>query len=178
VVEMLSKNLFAIGHDVEVVTLDPSGGLKKLDCFDGIRVKRFRAIAPSNCYYFPSPSVISYLKSARADVVHAHSINALLVPACWLALRNRAKSLSFVLSPHHHLTGSSWHTRVLWKPYRSLAGRIVRSANRVHCVSRYEASLVKRQFGSNPLVIQNGIAEDTFRYKWNPPSDRLVLTYA
>jgi glycosyltransferase involved in cell wall biosynthesis len=45
-------------------------------------------------------------------------------------------------------------------------------------VSRYEARLVKEQFGSNSLVIQNGIAEDTFQYNWNPPSDGLVLTYA
>jgi glycosyltransferase involved in cell wall biosynthesis len=45
-------------------------------------------------------------------------------------------------------------------------------------VSRYEARLVKRQFGSNSIVIQNGVAEDTFQYNWNPPSDGLVLTYA
>ncbi len=178
VVEMLSKNLVARGHDVEVVTLDLSGRLKKLDCMEGILVRRFRGIAPSNCYFFPSPAVVSYLKSVKADVIHAHSINALLVPACWLAIRNRLANLSFVLSPHQHLAGSKWHTRMLWKPYESLAGHIVRSASKVHCVSKYESRLVKEQFGSNSLVIENGITEDTFSYKWNPPSDGLVLTYA
>lgn len=154
VVEMLSKNLVAYGHAVEVVTLDPLGGLKKYDCFGGTRVRRFRGIAPSNCYFFPSPSVISYLKSVKADIVHAHSLNALLVPACWLAIRNRLTNISFVLSPHHHLAGSTWHTKMFWKPYEPLAGRIVRSAHKIHCVSRYEARLVKEQFGSNSLVIQ------------------------
>lgn len=178
VVEMLSKNLVVLGHDVEVVTLDPLGGLKKLDCFEGALVRRFRGIAPSNCYFFPSPSVISYLKSVKADVVHAHSINALLVPACWFAIRNRLTNISFVLSPHHHLAGSTWHTKMFWKPYDPLARHIIRSAHKIHCVSRYEARLVKEHFSSDSIVIENGIAEDTFQYNWNPPSDGLVLTYA
>lgn len=178
VVEMLSSNLVALGHDVEVVTLDTRGGLKKLDCLEGARVRRFRGFAPKNCYFFPFPDVISYLKSVKADIVHAHSLNALLVPACWFAVRKRMKSTSFVLSPHHHPAGSAWHTKIFWKPYKPLARKVVRSASRVHCVSKYEARLVWEQFGSDSVVIQNGVAEDTFRYKWNPPTDETVLTYA
>lgn len=178
VVDMLSKNLVSLGHTVEVVTLDTSGGLEKSDCLAGVSVRRFRGLAPKNCYFFPSPHVISYLKSVKADIIHAHSLNALLVPACWFAVRKRMEKTPFVLSPHHHPAGSVWHTRLFWKPYTPLAGYIVRSASKLHCVSEYEARLVKEHFGSDSVVIQNGVAQDTFRYKWNPPSDGLVLTYA
>ena len=178
VVEMLSKNLVAQGHEVEVVTLDPSAKLKKSEYLEGVKVKRFYGIAPSNCYFVPSPTAISYLRSVRADVIHAHNIGALLVPAYWLAIRNKIDDFSFVLSPHHHLAGSTWHTKLFWKPYGPLARRIVQSARIVHCVSKYEAKLVKEKFGANSIVIQNGVAEDTFQCSWNPPSDCLVLTYA
>ncbi|HKM60720.1 MAG TPA: glycosyltransferase family 4 protein, partial [Candidatus Bathyarchaeia archaeon] len=139
---MLSNNLVALGHEVEVVTLDTKGDLKKIDCLNGVSVRRFRGFAPKNCYFFPSPKATAYLKLVKADIVHAHSLNALLVPACWLAVRKR-RDISFVLSPHHSPSGTAWHTKMFWKPYKPMARRVIKSANRLHCVSDYEARLVK-----------------------------------
>jgi len=48
----------------------------------------------------------------------------------------------------------------------------------VHCVSRFEADLVRRDFRREPVIIQNGIAEDAFRFKWEPPDTGLVIMYA
>lgn len=176
--EMISRNLVRQGHAVEVVTLDPSGKLNRFEDFEGVHVRRFSCLAPSNSYFLPSPSSISYLKSVKADIVHAHNIGALLVPSCWLAIRSRLRKISFVLSPHHHAAGSAWHTRMLWRPYGPLATHMVRSADVVHCVSEFEASLVREDFGVEPIVVPNGVADDVFAYSWSPPQDGLVLTYA
>jgi glycosyltransferase involved in cell wall biosynthesis len=178
VAQNLTKNLVKMGHEVEVVTLDVSGGLSKGDCFEGVKINRFRGLAPRNCYYVPSPNVVSYFKTVKADVVHGNSLNALLLPTCWIALRNRLTDFAFVLSPHNHPEGSTWHTRMFWKPYTPIAAVMVNSARQVHCVSNYEANVIKEQYGAESVVIENGVEADTFLYHWKPPSNEVVLTYA
>jgi glycosyltransferase involved in cell wall biosynthesis len=176
--DMISRSLVRQGHAVEVVTLDASGKLDRIEDYEGVYVRRFSCLAPSNSYFLPSPRSISYLKSVEADIVHAHNIGALLVPSCWWAIRSRLDRISFVLSPHHHAAGNAWHTKMLWMPYRPLARHVVRSADAVHCVSEFEAGLVMEDFGVEPVVIPNGVADDVFEYSWRPPEDGLVLTYA
>lgn len=178
VVEMISKDLVRQGHEVEVVTLDPSGRLKRSEGYEGVNVKRFSCLAPSNSYFMPSPKVIPYLESIDVDVVHAHNIGAVLVPACWLAVRSKLAKIAFVLSPHHHAAGSSWHTRMLWKPYMPMAKHVVCSVHAVHCVSVFEAKLVRDDFGVESIVVPNGVANDVFSYRWSPPEEGLILTYA
>ena len=178
VVENLSRHLVGQGHEVEVVTLDPYGRLDDAQDHGGVHVKRFHCLAPSNMYFAPSPKVIPYLRAVEADVVHAHNIGALLAPACWLAVRSRLHEVAFILSPHHHAAGSTWHARMLWRPYRPLAGLVARSAHTVHCVSEFEARLVRDEFSVDPVVVPNGVSEDTFRHRWTPPENQLVLTYA
>lgn len=178
VVENVSKQLVRLGHEVEVVTLDPSGKLPEREEVEGVSVRRFPGFAPWNAYFVPSRRAYGYLRAVEADVVHAHNVGALLVPACGLALRGRRGRLGFVLSPHHHASGSMWHTRMFWWPYGPVVGSVVRSADKVHCVSEYEAQLVRKDFNVEPVVVPNGVSEDVFRYRWTPPSEGLVLTYA
>ncbi len=178
VAEMVSKNLVKQGHEVEVVTLDPSLKLKKNEDDDGVYVRRFSCLAPSNTYFFPDPKVALYLRDVKADLLHAHNIGALLVPFCWLATKSRLEKVPFVLSPHHHFAGSTWHTTMFWMPYKPVAKLAVRSANVVHCVSEFEAKLVKDEFGVMPVVVSNGVDDDVFSFRCNPNKDRLILTYA
>jgi len=178
VAEMLSKNLVQQGHEVEVVTLDPSLKLRRFEEDAGVYVRRFPCLAPSNSYFLPSPKVTSYLRDVKTDVVHAHNIGALLVPFCWLATRIRLKEIAFVLSPHHHSAGSTWHTEMFWTPYKPVARQIVRSAHAVHCVSECEAELVKDEFEVKPVTVQNGVDDDVFSFHWNSHKDELILTYA
>jgi glycosyltransferase involved in cell wall biosynthesis len=177
-VDRVSRGLVERGHEVEVVTLDPSMSLEKNEDRGGVKVTRFPSFAPSNMYFIPSPTVISHLGSLEVDIVHAHCIGALLIPVCWLALRNRLEEITFVVSPHHHQSGSTWHARILWIPYYPLAKEVLRSADQVHCVSDYEASLVRKDFHIEPIVIPNGVDEALFKYKWDPPEGEMVLTYA
>ena len=178
VIENLATNLAKIGHEVEVVTLDTHGKLPPIETYRSIRVRRFRGIAPQEAYYTPTPRVIKYLHQAEADIIHVHNIGALLAPAAWLALKTRNKKPKYIITPHHHESGSKWHTRLLWKPYKPLARKIIRDADKVHSVSHYEAELIKRDFKTNPIIIPNGVSEDVFQYKWNPPGDEAILTYA
>lgn len=177
-VENVSKQLVKLGHSVEVVTLDPSGKLPLREEIHGVPVRRFYGLAPANSYFMPHPKVYNYLRSVQADLFHVHNIAALLAPTCWLAIKEKRHQAGLVISPHHHAEGSLWHTRLLWKPYRPIASWMARSADVVHCVSEYEADLVREHFGIHPVVVPNGVSEDVFKYRWLPPKEGFVLTYA
>lgn len=93
-------------------------------------------------------------------------------------MKRRRDSPRYVVTPHHHESGSKWHTRLLWKPYKPLAKRVVREADVVHSVSPYEAELIRRDFHVDPIVVPNGVSEDVFSHRWNPPAGKIILTYA
>ena len=75
------------GHQVEVVTLDPSKENPSEEYRGGVKVYRFPCFAPGNSYFFPSTKMYNYLANKDSDVVHVHNIGAMTVPACWLARR-------------------------------------------------------------------------------------------
>ena len=77
VVEMISRELAKVGHEVEVVTLDPSGRLEREEEYDGVRVRRFPCIAPHDTYFLPLPGAVRYLDSIDGDIVaHWWTISA------------------------------------------------------------------------------------------------------
>jgi len=176
VVENISTRLAAKGFNVDVVTLDTDGGLPREEVYRGVHVKRFRGYAPDGGYFIPSIDFYRYLRSREADVFHLHNIGALTVPAAYMALRSTGRS--YVVTPHYHRSGYKWHAKVLWRLYRPVARRILRGAGVVHCVSSYEASLVREVFGVDCIIIPNGVSEDVLDYRWSPPSGGIVVTYA
>lgn len=178
VVKCLSLNLIELGHKVKVVTLDPNHRGLRSENYEGVEIRRFSSFAPSNAYFLPSPAALNYLRKVEADIVHAHNIGSLFVPACWFALRGRLNDIGFVISPHHHFEGSLWHTQMLRKPYIPVARYVIKSADEIHCVSRFEADLVREAFFREPVVIQNGISEDVLDFRWEPPDDEMILMYA
>ena len=178
VTEHLSVNLVRMGFDVEVVTLDVTGGLPRYEEYHGVHVRRFRGYAPDNCYFIPSAELVRYLKGVEADVVHVHNIGSALTPVAVYAVGRGTSRPRVVVSPHHHESGSKWHAKVAWLFYRSVAREALRRADVVHSVSEYEASLIKRDFGLEAVVIPNGVCEDVFNFRWSPPKGRVVLTYA
>jgi glycosyltransferase involved in cell wall biosynthesis len=178
VVEHLSVNLAKMGFEVEVLTLDIDGGLPSYEEYNGVNVRRFRGYAPDNCYFIPSLEYIEYLKKVKADVVHVHNIGSLLTPITTAVVSENSDKTKIVVTPHHHEGGSKWHTKIGWLFYKPIARHALLKANVIHAVSDYEASLIKRDFGLEAVVIPNGINEDVLRYRWDPPKDRIVITYA
>ena len=176
VVENLSKNLAKLGFEVEVITLDVDGNLPKKEVANRITVKRFKGYAPTGGYFIPSKEFVNYVEGVNGDIVHIHNLGSISTYVAYRILRKRG--LGYVLTPHQHASGFKWHAKILWKPYRLLAKSVVRHAVRVHAVSEYEASLIKRFYGIKPVIILNGICEDVFNYRWSPPEDSIILTYA
>jgi glycosyltransferase involved in cell wall biosynthesis len=178
VAENLSVNLARKGFEVEVLTLDVGKGLPRYEEYKGVHVRRFRGYAPDNCYFIPSTEFIGYLKDVRADIVHVHNIGSLLTPIAIQIARENKSRPKIVVTPHHHESGSKWHTKVAWLFYKPIARQSLSRVDVIHAVSRYEASLIMRDFGREAVIIPNGVSEDVFKYRWRPPEDRIVLTYA
>ena len=140
-VKEISERLVLEGHDVEVITTDPSGKLKKKDMINGVKVTRFKSFAPGNAYYF-APQIYFYLKKHNYDVIHAHSYHAL--PALFAALSERKKK--FVFSPYYHRGGHTPFRNLLHKPYKFFGKMIFSRADTVICISEYEKGLVESDF--------------------------------
>lgn len=153
-VKEISERLVKAGHDVEVITTDPTGKLNKKDMINGVKVIRFGSFAPGNAYYF-APQIYFYLKKHNYDVIHAHSYHAL--PAFFASLgRYHGK---FVFTPHYHRHGHTAFRNLLHKPYRLLGKMIFSRADSVICVSEYEKELVESDFkvAAKTVKIPNGI---------------------
>ncbi|RXA19354.1 glycosyltransferase family 1 protein [Methanosarcina sp. MSH10X1] len=153
-VKEISERLVRAGHDVEVITTDPTGKLNKKETINGVKVIRFGSFAPGNAYYF-APQIYTYLKKQDYDVIHAHSYHAF--PAFLASLGRRGGK--FVFTPHYHRHGHTVFRNLLHKPYRLLGKLIFSRADSVICVSEYEKKLVESDFkiASKTVKIPNGI---------------------
>lgn len=153
-VKEISERLVLKGHEVEVITTDPSGKLKKEDIINGVKVTRFKSFAPGNAYFF-APQIYIYLKNRNYDIIHAHSYHAL--PALFAALSERKKK--FVFSPYYHRGGHTPFRNLLHRPYKFFGKMIFSRADTVICISEYEKKLVESDFNviGKTIKIPNGI---------------------
>jgi glycosyltransferase involved in cell wall biosynthesis len=156
-VRMISESLRSRGLEIEVLTTDPTWRLPAHSVVNGVTVRRFKAMAPADSYYF-APGLYEYLKGASAeyDLVHAHSYHSF--PSLFAALAKDTTPLVF--TPHYHGTG---HTRVRGMahvPYRRLGRVIFDRSDRIICVSNYELNLLSATFRrarGKASVIPNGV---------------------
>jgi len=169
VVEQVSREIAKKGYEVEVLTLAPPfSSLPKVEEMDGYTLKRFPGLNPSNAYYVPTPSFVKALLELQADVVHAHVVHSLVPLVSYMVKKFKPQWERLIITPHFHDMGFSWHTDIAWLFYRPLLGKLFRSADIIHSISPYEASLIKRRFNIDPVVIPHGISEDVLSYKWKP----------
>jgi len=153
-VKEISERLVLENHEVEVITTDPIGKLKKKDIINGVKVTRFKSFAPGEAYYF-APQICIYLMDHSYDVIHAHSYHAL--PAFFAALSKRNKR--FIFSPHYHRGGHTPLRDLLHKPYKIFGEMIFSRADAIICVSEYEKELVESDFNvkEKTIKIPNGL---------------------
>lgn len=159
-VKEISERLVKAGHDVEVITTDPTGKLSSREMINGVKVIRFRSFAPGSAYYF-APQIYTYLKKHDYDVIHAHSYHAF--PAFFASLGRHGGK--FVFTPHYHRNGHTAFRNLLHKPYRLLGKIIFSRADSVICVSEYEKKLVESDFkvAAKTVKIPNGINLKEFK---------------
>ncbi len=170
----LSKRLARKGHEVTVITTDPSRRLPKIEEMQGVKVLRFPAFAPGDAYYF-SRSLRSFVKKDGGfDVVHAHGYHAF--PAYYASA---AKASKFIFTPHYHGHGHTPFRDLLLKPYALLGRRIFDRADRIICVSEFEKSLVCRDFKCNgkAVVIPNGVNKAEFKDLEPYPKGLRIILY-
>jgi glycosyltransferase involved in cell wall biosynthesis len=172
-VEELSKRLVGMGHEVTVLSTDPSGKLPASEVIEGVKVVRFPAFAPGDAYYL-STGLRSYIKKADFDVVHAHGYHAF--PALFAA---SARAQKFIFTPHYHGRGHTPLRDLLLKPYKSLGKRIFEKADKVICVSEFEKGLVCRDFNCDgkAVVIPNGVNKAEFQGLEPFPKGMKVILY-
>ncbi|ADB57581.1 glycosyltransferase family 4 protein [Archaeoglobus profundus] len=169
----LTKNF-----EVEVLTTDPMGKYPEVEEIDGITVRRFKSIAPSEAYYF-SLEMYRFLKerSSDYDIIHAHNYHAF--PALFVALTKSNNKLVF--TPHYHGRGHSFIRDLLHKPYKIFGRWIFEKSDAVICVSNFEKELILKNFNVNSsklFVIPNGINLEEFKdvEKIKKRKDRTVRT--
>ncbi|MCQ6962759.1 glycosyltransferase family 4 protein [Methanolobus chelungpuianus] len=175
-VREISERLVKSGHQVEVITTDPTGELKESEVLNGVKVTRFRSLAPGNAYYL-APQIYTYLRQNDFDIVHAHSYHAL--PALFAILAKPKGKLIF--TPHYHRSGHTQFRNVLHKPYRSLGKLMFSRADKVICVSEYERELLCEDFRISDKVVKipNGVNLDEFKHlqRKQKETDEKVLLY-
>jgi glycosyltransferase involved in cell wall biosynthesis len=148
--------------DVTVATI-ALGELPSEEIINGVKVKSFRGWAPGNAYFF-SRDLKKYLteNSSKFDVVHAHSYHDF--PALYAA--SAKSSNKFVFTPHYHGRGNTLFRSMLHRLYIPFGKRILKKADRVVCVSRFEKNMIIRDFDLNRekfVVIPNGVNSEEFR---------------
>jgi len=172
VVKSIAERLAKTGHEVIVLAGEP--GIEKLleEEINRVRIVRWPTWAPGGAYHFPRHRGIleSTLRELLRDVnvVHLHSIHAVLPVWAGLRLRKLRFTGRVVVTPHFHGSGHTFFRRILWAPWRLYLERLFDSVDVVHAVSEYEARLLRESFGVEAVVVGHGVDEDVFKYDWSP----------
>lgn len=127
-------------HSITVLTCDPSGNLPRKEEINKVTVRRFRALAPHEAYYF-SLELFWELKKVESDVVHAHSYHAF--PLLFSVL---SRSKKFVVTPYYHGQGHTKVRNLFLRLYHPLGRIPLKRADKIVCISKHEKSLLKNHF--------------------------------
>ena len=155
-VEQLATRLAAAGQAVEVITQTDDAGLPSIEVLDGVMVRRFRVLAPSEHYPF-APGLARFLHrhGGDYDLIHAHNYHAL--PALVAAIAAKGP---FVFTPHYHGRSDSRFRGALHRAYRLPGSRIIERAAKVIAVAPAEAQLLADHFpgaAARIVIIPNGV---------------------
>ncbi len=175
-VKEISERLVERGFDVEVCTTSALDGFQAEEIINGVKVRRFKSLAPGDAYFFSRP-LKQYLtkNSEMYDVVHAHNYHAF--PALYAAQAKGKKMLIF--TSHYHGAGHSFLRKLLFKPYKLMGKTIFEKADKVICVSNYEKNIIIKDHNLSEdkiVVIPNGVNLKEFKgLKKEPKKTRTIL---
>lgn len=139
-VKEISEMLVDKGFEVEVVCTDPTYKFPKNEKINGVKVKRFWAIAPKESYFF-SPAIYFYLRSQKYDVLHAHSYHSF--PAFFAAL---ASNKRFIFTPHSFGFKKSTIKYIFHRLYWPLGSYIFKTADKVISIAQMEKEMLIKTF--------------------------------
>jgi glycosyltransferase involved in cell wall biosynthesis len=161
----VGKRMAAVGHQVDVITTDPSGDLPECEVNNGINITRVKAWPKNRDYYF-APRLYNEIVKAECDIIHFQGYHNFVPPLGMLAAIRRG--IPFVLTFH-----SGGHSSKLRNAIRSTQILILKPmlarADRLIGVSGCEAELFAQKTGLTPdrfVIVPNGASLP-------PPSDPL-----
>jgi len=172
VVKSIAERLAKMGHEVTVIAGEPGAERPVEEEVSGVSVIRWPTWSPGDAYHVPKLKSMLEERLTKlvgdVDVVHIHSIHVVL--SVWAGLKTR--SLGFrgklVVTPYYHGTGHTAFRRLLWLPWRYNVRRLLAHSDAIITVSKLEAQLVKKRFGLDAIVIENGVDEEVFNFSWSP----------
>ncbi|MFB6129212.1 MAG: glycosyltransferase family 4 protein [Salinigranum sp.] len=170
-VSELASRFAARGHEVTVLSADAGtrvDGVRvaRSERRDGVRVRRFRGIAPGGAFHV-APGIAPAVRRVDADLVHAHNYHSL--PLLFAAL-GTSSGLPLVATPHYHGGSASDLRDRLLGAYRPLGEWALRRARAVVAVSEWERRRLAADFGVEATVIPNGL--DVARFRDAEPVER------
>ncbi|MEP6986479.1 MAG: glycosyltransferase family 4 protein [Chloroflexota bacterium] len=174
-VHEVGRRMKAAGHDVTVLTTDPSKKLPTTEERDGLPVRRVAAYPADKDYYF-APGLYSIITQGHWDVVHLQGYHTLVAPLTMLAAI--ASKTPFVVS--FHSGGHSSPVRTSARGFQRLLLRpLLNQAAKLICVSQFEADFFTENLGINRdrfVVIPNGSQLPKLTTEVKPSSDTLIVS--
>jgi glycosyltransferase involved in cell wall biosynthesis len=151
----VSRRLVAQGHDVTVLSTDPTGSLPVEEHTEGVKTLRVPSY-PRGRDYYVAPAVYRIVREGAWDIVHCQGYNTAVPPLAMLgSIRSRTP---YVLT--FHSGGHSSRLRSAVRPIQQAALRpLLAHAARLICVSRFEADFFARRLrlpSQRFVVIPNG----------------------
>lgn len=174
--KLLSEHLAENNVKVEVYTMDPKRRCRQKEVINHVKVTRLFSTGPKNLYV--APSLLSLLRKAKADIIHAHNIHSL--PILFAALAKNTNKIPLVSTFYFHGKAHTPFRNLLFQPYKNLLGEyILKKTDLLICVSEYERKMIKKNFKTRVKMMVLGAG---LRFKppaYFPPKekDRKKVTF-
>jgi glycosyltransferase involved in cell wall biosynthesis len=156
-IQEVGPRLVARGHEVDVLTTDPSGELPPEEDVRGMRVRRVPAW-PRKLDLYWAPGVYGAIRRGDWDLVHFQGYNTFVAPIGMLAAAR--SGVPFVLT--FHSGGHSSHLRnTLRRPQHALLRPLAKRADRLIGVSEFEVDFFGNRMRvprARFAVVPNGAA--------------------
>ncbi len=169
-VKEISERLVDRGHNVTVLTADAGDGGTHRECRNGVHVRRYQSISPNNTIHF-CPQILAAVWNYDSDIVHAHNYHSFPLFFAALGVGERP----FVATAHYHGESASPTRNRLLSLYRPFGRYAVRAADKLIAVSEWEATQLTADFGTDAMVIPNGLNTERFTEIKKEERDRPYL---
>jgi glycosyltransferase involved in cell wall biosynthesis len=175
VVQRISEMLVTRGVDVTVYSVDLNTSLPRLQCVNGVLVKRFSPVL-DDPFYIPELKFINSLRREKADIIHVHNVHTFLPFIAAVCKRRRQKLL---LHPHYHRFGQSPFRHSLLRLYRcGLDNAVFSRIEAIIANSAYEKRIICEDFPKfrKVFMILEGIDVDEVKHiTHNPVEPKRIL---
>ena len=157
IVERLIKSIH-----VEVYALDYNLTKRtEVEEIHGVRIRRFKEMTLTDGIRVPPSEFTRDLRAYNADIIHLQGFHSLLP---YYILRSGVLH-KLIITTHYHGKGHTFLRNILFNCYKPTLRKIARSADRIISVSKYEKSLILKDFNVDEdrvIVIPNGVCSDIF----------------